>query len=255
MNDATQKDITKHIRFLADQMHSLHDDLVLHDSMIDKIFDEYQILKNKVHSIHELSNPNFVMDRHKIAACLMTAVYNTKPFHNKTTDESTYLQHTANQQLAFLVGLNIIAKFLRYEGLISEVNSVELPEAQHGQYMMHFCSLLWNNNDPDDIEKKYRFVLNYAHVFFLIEQNIIKTHKLKKARLLRDMFALSFFGLSSLSVYVLTENPVLVICFLIFSVLMTIPIIKRALFLFFPKKYYQFGMYSKKRKRVKKKKP
>lgn len=206
MENNSYSDIENQIIKISNDICSQSENLVFNENAIEDILKQYKILKKEVHSKHIEYDNNFKMDRHKIASCFMISIFTIEPITLKKVDgkqEYTYLERTANGQLAFLIGLFILGLYLVFEKSIRNLDNIQLPNSDHGHYVTHFCSLLYDNEKPLTLGDKYKAILYYAHLFFLIECTIKKNYKNKKmtiiiSLLLTFIFASSVFVLKSL---------------------------------------------------------
>jgi len=88
-------------------------------SNFDGLYEEYlnqrTLLRMLVKNTHANSEDEDLLDRHKVAACITTAVMKIRLLYKENLedkDHSLLDAHRMNEQLAFLCGLNVIISFM-----------------------------------------------------------------------------------------------------------------------------------------------
>lgn len=129
------------------------------DRCKQSIFESYTLLRDFVKKAFMDKDLTSVLDRHKIAACMMMAIIRIKPLTK--ISGAPYL----NELLAVKVALDIVCSFLMQSSDSIYKNGFRFPPTSNGQSFIYgLCLSLYNVECTCAAD-----MLAYANVFFLIE--------------------------------------------------------------------------------------
>jgi hypothetical protein len=163
--------------------------LYLDINKLELVFSYYEEYRKRIHdSMHLSISPgkkDLKMDRHKVATAFLCSILKAKPIGYNTdgSKASTFLERTANEQLALHLGVFIIRIFnvSSEEASPEEMDIYHLPilfpEIKYNiddEYSSHFIKLIYDRKIKDglDFDKpNFNITLLFylSHIFFLID--------------------------------------------------------------------------------------
>lgn len=141
------------------------------------IWENYVNFKNHARQKY-MANPNGLLDRHKVCACMIYSITKSSPFSvSMHSDINSKQYDTINEDLALTTGLSLLRAFVisaineerisqeEKEILVAKfANGFKYPKSNHGEYRDNFLSELHYTK----IENNYN-ILSLAHSLFLLE--------------------------------------------------------------------------------------
>lgn len=142
--------------------------VVFDENSKDTILNEYNKLRDYV-KMSFMRDPNGLLDRHKVCACLIYAIVKSKPLiYNDIVDEYGK-QRIFNENLAMSVGLSLLYNFI-LRG--DEKNSKWMnkgfcfPKTERDStYQELLCLMLYY-----DVKNNHYSILALANILFMIEE-------------------------------------------------------------------------------------
>jgi len=145
-------------------------------SVKDKIYDEYEIQRKKVHSY--MVTPDKRIDRHKIGAILTNVILQFVPFTESIHSQNAnahypVVKYFPNEVFAWHCGISVVFSFLIEElnknNKVSEVNLLKsrgfgYPKTEHGDYQIHILRSLFHAKRNGGID-----IFSFSHIYFFIE--------------------------------------------------------------------------------------
>jgi hypothetical protein len=148
--------------------HKLNDiSYIYNDKNLDNVFSDYKNIKNTIKEL--LENKDFLVDRHKISACFISAILNNSPIKIKTSSynkkEILELEFIINMNLAILFSDYIIKSF--YKKLYNKELKMAKPQSSTNKpYIDQLVGLI----RIIDIANKEILLLAISHILFLLEK-------------------------------------------------------------------------------------
>jgi len=167
-------------------------------SKVEEIFDNYEKYKKYIHNNMKCDDDNAteepLMDNHKIAAAFFCSFLKSRPLTyvpDNTGITPNNLEQRANEQGAFLFGLQVVQDFWadKFNTCITAEDKeiyrkiIHLPETNNDDYITWFMKLASDGIEKyfdytkDKFEEKLIFFI--AHIYFLIESCSYQYHKAK----------------------------------------------------------------------------
>lgn len=154
-----------------------HLDLIVDNDAQQKIWENYMLFKDKCRSCY-MSNPNGLLDRHKVSACMIYAIIKSDVIYDSVPKKNTGRVYDAlNEDLALTTGLSLLRAFIitaieeskmsaeqKRLNLDKFINGLKYPKPFHGNYRENFLAELHYTR----IEKNYN-ILSLAHSLYLLE--------------------------------------------------------------------------------------
>ncbi|MFP4486490.1 MAG: hypothetical protein ACLFOC_05980 [Campylobacterales bacterium] len=143
---------------------------IIASKAVDDIFAEYE--KIKIHLKAFISEDDFLLDRHKIAASFLLATYNIKPIVFNDIDDRELTKH----QLAYI---NFTAGYYFARTIIKSFSGVKIKEPKTSNRKDYFDNLfalfylILANESKDKMTISKESVLTLSHILFLLEVNSI----------------------------------------------------------------------------------
>lgn len=167
---------TEVIEKLISRYRTEHLDLIVDDNAKQKIWEIYTHLKNKCRNSY-MSNPNGLLDRHKVSACMIYAILKSNVIYESIPKKAGRVYDALNEDLALTTGLSLLRAFIITaieESKMSDeqkkinidkfINGLKYPKPHHGDYRENFLAELHYTR----IEKNYN-ILSLAHTLYLLE--------------------------------------------------------------------------------------
>lgn len=167
---------------LASKQSSENEVFVYNDTNLDKVFEDYENIKNDIKQI--LENNDFLIDRHKISSFFISAILKNNPIVvkiNKTDIEDDNLEFVINTNLAILFANFIIKSF--YKEINNKDLIISIPDSSSSKaYIDQLIGLIKIYKDRLDIggENINILLLSVSHIFFLLEKYSEEKQKVKK---------------------------------------------------------------------------
>jgi len=142
---------------------------IYQDKNLEKIFEDYEYIKNSIKNF--ISDKNFLVDRHKIAAIFLYSIIQNKPIlikENKTDIEDKELEFIINMNLAMAFGAYIIQSF--YKSSTNKEIKLVVPDSNTTNYLDQLFSLIKILTEKITNEDKLYLLLTISHIFYLIEK-------------------------------------------------------------------------------------
>ncbi len=141
----------------------------------ERILNEYNKLRDYT-KMSFMSNPDGLLDRHKVCACLIYAIIKSKPLVYDDSDNINGRKYVFNENLAMTIGLSLLYNFIICG---SEVDKAEIedgfvyPKTTHSRitggaevtYQEFCCLMLYF-----DVRNKQYSILALANILFMIEE-------------------------------------------------------------------------------------
>ena len=165
---------------LASKQSSENEIFVYNDANLDKVFYDYENIKNNIKQI--LENNEFLIDRHKISSFFVSAILKNKPIIlkiNKTDIDNDDLEFIINTNLAILFANFIIKSF--YKEINNKDLIISMPDSSSKAYIDQLIGLIKIYKDRLDIGGKNIniLLLSISHIFFLLEKYSEEKQKTK----------------------------------------------------------------------------
>jgi len=170
--------------------------LVADYTRIDKIFDYYKIYREHIHENMDckdiITKTEKHMDNHKIAAAFFCSFLKARPL-SYIPDGSgvppNYLELHANEQGAFLFGLQVVQDFWadKFENCTNADDReiyrkrIRLPETDNDSYIHWFIKLVIDGMEKyfnfEDSKFEVKLVFFISHIYSLLESYSYQFHK------------------------------------------------------------------------------
>jgi len=166
---------------LASKQSSENEIFVYNDANLDKVFYDYENIKNDIKQI--LENNEFLIDRHKISSFFVSAILKNKPIVlkiNKTDIKNDDLEFIINTNLAILFANFIIKSF--YKEINNKDLIISMPNSSSSKvYIDQLIGLIKIYKDRLNIggENINILLLSISHIFFLLEKYSEEKQKTK----------------------------------------------------------------------------
>lgn len=133
----------------------------------ERIFKEYSKLRDYT-KISFMRNPDGLLDRHKVCACLILAIVKSKPLVYEDNDDNFGMKCIFNENLAMTVGLSLLYNFI----ISSDQNNENwlkkgfcFPNTiRDASYQELLCLMLYY-----DIKNNQYSILALSNILFMIE--------------------------------------------------------------------------------------
>lgn len=137
----------------------------------DRILNEYNKLRD-YSKISYMRNPNGLLDRHKVCACLIIAIVKAAPLVDVNSESVSNFKNIYNENLAVSVGLSLLRQYIiiahsqddEYKKIFE--NGFRFPETERDtRYQELLCLMLHY-----DVENDHYSILAIANILFMIEE-------------------------------------------------------------------------------------
>lgn len=144
----------------------------------DRILNEYNKLRDYC-KISYMRNPDGLLDRHKVCACLIIAIIKSSPLIDVANEGISEMKTIYNENLAMSIGLSLLNNYIltanqhdkEYLKIFSE--GFRFPETSRDtRYQELLCLMLHY-----DIGHNNYSILALANILFLIEEYTKATYK------------------------------------------------------------------------------
>jgi len=171
---------------LCDQ--SKNNKLYFDKDKFELVFIYYEEYRKRIHNSMYLSiypdKKDIKMDRHKVATAFLCSIIKAKPIgYNSDGTSATFLERTANEQLGFNFGIDIIHVFNASSKDVSAEEKdiiklpILLPEIKNNnddEYLTHFTKLIYDEKIKESLDfegSNFNITLLFylSHIFFLID--------------------------------------------------------------------------------------
>lgn len=152
--------------------------VVFDEKAKDRILNEYNKLRD-YSKVSYMRNPDGLLDRHKVCACLIIAISKTAPLIDSSSQGVSDLKNIYNENLAISVGLSLLRQYIitANKGKKEYIKIFEkgfiFPETERDtRYQELLCLML-----SYDIENGHYSILALANILFMIEEYTKVTYK------------------------------------------------------------------------------
>lgn len=133
----------------------------------ERIFNEYCKLRDYT-KVSFMRNPDGLLDRHKVCACLILAIVKSKPMVYEDNDDNFGIRSIYNENLAMTVGLSLLYNFI-VSANGNNANWLEkgfcFPNTERdATYQELLCLMLYY-----DIKNNQYSILALSNILFMIE--------------------------------------------------------------------------------------
>lgn len=144
----------------------------------DRILNEYNKLRD-YSKVSYMRNPDGLLDRHKVCACLIIAISKAAPLIDVNSKGVSELKNIYNENLAMSVGLSLLRDYIitahndNVEYIKMYKYGFKFPETERDtRYQELLCLMLCY-----DIENNHYSILALANILFMIEEYTKVTYK------------------------------------------------------------------------------
>ncbi len=147
----------------------------------ERIFKEYNKLRDYT-KISFMQNPDGLLDRHKVCACLIYAIIKSKPLVYDNNENGVGMQYVFNESLAITIGLSLLYNYIVSSGsenaqwLKSGFVFPKTDENRQASYESLLCLMLFY-----DVKNKQYSILALANILFMIEEYTKLSAELKQS--------------------------------------------------------------------------
>lgn len=134
----------------------------------ERIFREYTKLRDYT-KISFMRNPDGLLDRHKVCACLIYAIVKSKPLVYDDSDNEMGMKNIFNENLAMTVGLSLLYNFIisaEQDNSKWVKKGFEFPKTERdATYQQLLCLMIYY-----DIKNNQYSILALSNILFMIEE-------------------------------------------------------------------------------------
>jgi len=158
---------------------------------IDEIFSYYEKYRSYIHK--HMSDPNALIDRHKIAAAFFCAILKSKPISyipDSSGKDPIFCELRANEQAAFLFGLQILQDYIADKAINSDSADdkeiykqiIHIPGTKDDSYIHWFIKLVvdgvekYFDFDNEKFDEKLMFFI--SHIYFMLDNSSYQYYKI-----------------------------------------------------------------------------
>lgn len=134
----------------------------------ERIFREYTKLRDYT-KISFMRNPDGLLDRHKVCACLIYAIVKSKPLVYDDSDNEIGMKNIFNENLAMTVGLSLLYNFIvsaKQDNSKWIEKGFKFPKTERdATYQELLCLMIYY-----DIKNNQYSILALSNILFMIEE-------------------------------------------------------------------------------------